>query len=109
MAKVLEKRADVIRATTYCLNKLADDMEKHEHELDAALTQMERYGVHYDVSTRVSFDTLEMTHAGGVKFKSYVNHKWWWHVEIQRGITFTMQRFDSVAQIIEHIKKEVLT
>ena len=109
MDDVLPKRADELRATIYCLSKLADDMAIHEHKLDAILVKAKAHGVSYDISPRTSFGTTVMTHAGGVKFYSYINHKWFWMVEERIGDKLSLQAFDTVSQFIEHVEKEVLT
>lgn len=106
---VLPNRADELRATIYCLSKLADDMVAHEQKLDAVLTKAQAHGVTYDISPRTSFGSSVMTTAGGVKFYTYINHKWFWMVEERIGEKLSLQAFDTVPQFIEHVEKEVLT
>ena len=109
MSTILSNRADELRATIYCLNKLADDMAAHEQKLDAILVKAKAHGVMYDISPRTSFGSSVMTNAGGVQFYTYINHKWFWMVEERISDKLSLQAFDTVPEFIEYIEKEILT
>lgn len=109
MTPVIQNRKGALDAQIHMLKKLSADMGEHESSLNMLVYEANKHGVKVEVTPYYSYHLDIHTYPGGVKAELPVPGCYGWDVMLTANGGLRISKWDTMSQVIEFLKKEIIT